>query len=268
MNYAKLFILLSVAFLLPALSSLALDNDAHKNTGYFYISGQYKPSIPQFNKFSIREDDTKTEIKTPKSLSKDVRDITVEKLKGETHFTLPYNPTYKKNLLGAGGTIGYAKNNFRVELETFYEKFNLNTPSGYIYDSIYEYFNIEVETKLYVMRNSGITLSPVLINLCYDITKKIARNISPSLCFGIGVDLIDFLDKVTFKPSYQAKVGVNYLMSQNLALFIEGSFHGHLGNQFTNLALDYPNDHTFFTSVSAKLNLNFLGTSIGIRFIF
>ena len=266
MNYAKVFILMFVMSLLPSLSSLALDNDFYKNnTGHIYISGQYKPSIPQFNKFSIKDG-----TKTPKSLKQDIENVTIDVLKSNTNFTLPYNPTYKKNLLGLGGTIGYATDNFRIEFETFYEKFNVNTPSGYIYDNIYEYFDVELDsTKYYTMRNSGITLSPALINVCYDVTKKNLRNISPYLCLGVGVDFIDFLDKVSLKFSYQAKVGIGYLISSNLVLFIDGSFHGHLGNQFTNLAVDYPVEiYPFFTNASVKFDINFLSTSVGIRFIF
>lgn len=272
MNYAKVIILISVMSFLLSLSSLALDNNSYKNnTSSIYISGQYKPSIPQFNKFSIKEAYTGTKI--PKSLKQGIESVTFEALKSSDNFTLPYNPTYKKNLLGLGGTIGYAIDNFRIEFETFYERFNVNTPSGYIYDKIYEYFNIELGNKqhYYTMRNSGITLSPALINVCYDVTKKKFRSISPYLCLGVGADFIDFLDKVSLKFSYQAKVGISYLMSPNLVFFIDGSFHGHLGNQFSDLVLDYPASSkifTPFTSASVKFNINFLTTSIGIKFIF
>nr|ABO36243.1 Omp-1-3 [Ehrlichia ewingii] len=284
MNYAKVFILMFVILFLPSSSLLALENNLSGGVGHIYISGQYKPSIPQFNKFSMEEATIGAVI--PKSLKQDAEDITLSILALSTNFTLPYDPKYKKSLLGLGGTIGYAINNFRIELETFYEKFNVSAPSGYD-DNIYAYFSIEVPQLRslpyhYTMKNTGIILSPVLANICYDINKKQLRNVSPYLCLGFGVDLIDFLDKVSFKFSYQAKLGVSYLISPNLAFFIDGSFHRHLGNQFSDLLLDYPSYYRSltslsdndpnrilpFTSASAKLNINFFSANIGIRFIF
>ncbi|MGN7618829.1 MAG: P44/Msp2 family outer membrane protein [Ehrlichia sp.] len=274
MNHTKVFILIFAVSLLPPSSLFALDNGFSGNdAGRIYITGQYKPSIPQFSKFSIKE--ASNGVIVPKSLNKDVQDLTLYTLRLSDSFTLPYNPTYKKSLLGLGGVVGYAIGNFRVEFEAFYEKFNVNTPTGYYAGDNYQYFSVQskVPGRHYIMKNTGITLSPALINVCYDISREQLGNVSPYLCFGFGVDLIDFLDKVSLKLSYQAKVGVSYSISKNLAFFIDGSFHGHLGNQFSDLLLDYPSytashDDLPFTSASAKLNINLMSTNIGIKFIF
>ncbi|AHC39602.1 P44/Msp2 family outer membrane protein [Ehrlichia muris] len=283
MSYAKVFILICLIFLLPSLSFATIGNDSFKNnSGYFYIGGEYKPGIPNFNRFSV----TNSNIKGLASLTQEHRNILpymtqdtalFNLLKDNNNFTLPYDPAYTKNLLGAGGVVGYSLDNFRIELEAFYEKFNIKAPSGYFYDNFDEYFALiptitttyskwSEQSKHYCMKNTGITLSPFIVNACYDFTLKKASNIAPYLCFGAGGNFIDFLDQTNFKFAYQAKVGISYFISSNLAFFIDGSFHGHFDNQFSDLLVDYPTDLKF-TTISAKFNINFLTSSVGIRFI-
>ncbi|AHX03238.1 surface antigen family protein [Ehrlichia chaffeensis str. Heartland] len=294
MSYAKVFILICLILLVPSLSFAIVSNDFLKdNIGHFYIGGQYKPGIPRFNRFLV----TNNNIREIISLQEDCRNTiphmvqstaqgilpskVLEEFRQLLHdgdfFTLPYNPTYKKNLLGGGGVVGYSITHFRVELEAFYEKFNLTAPAGYLHKNFYEYFalatemdptrpNQPAEGKYYCMKNTGITLSPFIINACYDFILKKAHNIAPYLCLGVGGNFIDFLDQVSFKLTYQAKVGISYFISPNIAFFIDGSFHGHLNNQFSDLPVDYSSS-TKFTTISAKFNVNFLTSSIGIRFI-
>ena len=285
MNYAKVFILIYLIFLLPSLSFATIGNDSFKNnSGHFYIGGEYKPGIPHFNRFSI----TNNNIKGLVSLIQEHRnnlpymaqDATLlNLLKNNSNFTLSYDTTYTRNLLGVGGIAGYSLDNFRIELEAFYEKFNIKVPSGYFYDNFYEYFalipttelynrtkNSQVQPSHYCMKNTGVTLSPFLVNACYDFILKKASNIAPYLCLGVGGNFIDFLDQVNFKFAYQAKVGISYLISPNLSFFIDGAFHGHFDNQFSDLLVDYPTDLKF-TTISAKFNINFLTSSVGIRFI-
>ncbi|AHX05154.1 surface antigen family protein [Ehrlichia chaffeensis str. Liberty] len=293
MSYAKVFILICLILLVPSLSFAIVSNDFLKdNIGRFYIGGQYKPGVPRFNRFLVTnnnirelislEEDYRNAIPymvqsvqgtLPSEVSEGIREL----LHNSDSFTLPHNPTYKKNLLGGGGVVGYSTAYFRVELEAFYEKFNLAAPAGYLHKNFYEYFalatamnpkypNQPAEDKYYCMKNTGITLSPFTISACYDFILKQASNIAPYLCLGVGGNFIDFLDQVSFKFAYQAKVGISYFVSPNIAFFIDGSFHGHLNNQFSDLLVDYPSS-SLFTTISAKFNVNFLTSSIGIRFI-
>ncbi|ABD45518.1 major outer membrane protein OMP-1Q [Ehrlichia chaffeensis str. Arkansas] len=296
MSYAKVFILICLILLVPSLSFAIVNNDFLKdNIGHFYIGGQYKPGVPRFNRFLVTNNNIRELMSSDEECRSTIPHMVqsvaqgtlppeaLEELaKGLLHggylfFTLPYNPTYKKNLLGAGGVIGYSTTHFRVEVEAFYEKFNLTAPAGYLHKNFYEYFALattmdtkhphqSAEDKYYYMKNTGITLSPFIINACYDFILKKTRNVAPYLCLGVGGNFIDFLDQVSFKFAYQAKVGISYFVSPNIAFFIDGSFHGHLNNQFSDLpVVDYSSSG--FPTISAKFNANFLTSSIGIRFI-
>ncbi|AHX04826.1 P44/Msp2 family outer membrane protein [Ehrlichia japonica] len=278
MSCAKVFILICLIFLLPSLSFATIGNDSFKNnSGYFYIGGEYKPGTPHFNRFSVTNSDIKELVSLKQEYRSTIPYMTQDTtlfnlLKNNSNFTLPYDPTYTKNLLGVGGIVGYSLDNFRIELEAFYEKFNIKVPSGYFYDNFYEYFALtptaakHTTNKHYCMKNTGITLSPFLVNACYDFILKKTSNIAPYLCIGVGGNFIDFLDQTNFKFAYQAKVGISYFISSNLSFFIDGSFHGHFDNQFSDLLVDYPTDLKF-TTISAKFNINFLTSSVGIRFI-
>ena len=318
MNYAKAFILTCIIFLFPSLS-FAVDNNyfGHnigKNIGHFYIGVQYKPGAQRFNRFSVVYDNTKnllafsktrnsllyysTEINQLFSLSQEKQNLlhhtteiptTLSILQNKSAFIPGYHPTYTDNLLGAGGIVGYSINNLRIELEAFYEKFSIKVPIGYNYDT--EYFAIATADsdplsqpqRYHCMKNTGIVLSPFLVNACYDFTLKITKKIAPYLCLGVGGDFIDFLGQTSLKSFYQAKAGVSYAISPNLTFFVDGSFHGHMNNQFSGLLVDYPvdikdkhgifsnyygnPDVTEFTTMLAKLNVIFLTGSIGIRFV-
>ncbi|AUO55132.1 hypothetical protein C1I72_04725 [Ehrlichia canis] len=315
MNYAKVFILVCIIFLFPSLSFATNNNyfvhEIGKSIGHFYIGVQYKPGTPHFNRFSIADDSTfnlfaishtkdylfsySTEVQDLFSLPQEQQNLlhyatggstTLNTLKDRNKFIPGYNPTYTDNLLGVGGIVGYSINNLRIELEAFYEKFNIKAPTGYNYDT--EYFAIATvvykdKTKpvyYYCMKNTGIILSSFLVNTCYDFTLKIAKKIAPYLCLGVGGDFIDFLGQTRLKASYQAKAGLSYAISPNLTFFVDGSFHGYMNNQFPGLLVDYPADisvsmlsgdnatvYSEFTTMLAKLNMIFLAGSIGIRFI-
>ncbi|CEI84725.1 Surface antigen msp4 [Ehrlichia minasensis] len=311
MNYAKAFILTCIIFLFPSLS-FAVDNNYFrhnigKNIGHFYIGVQYKPGAQRFNRFSIVDSgvtnllgffttenalaESPIKINQLFSLSQEQQNLlhhTTERskaldiLKNNRNFILGYHPTYTDSLLGAGGIVGYSINNLRIELEAFYEKFSIKVPTGYNYDT--EYFAIATHdltpSHFRCMKNTGIILSPFLVNACYDFTLKITKEITPYLCLGVGGDFIDFLGQTSLKSFYQAKAGVSYAISSSLTFFVDGSFHGHMNNQFSGLLVDYPIDHAVirhwygtpnmyseFTTMLAKLNVIFLTGSIGIRFV-
>ncbi|RZB12695.1 P44/Msp2 family outer membrane protein [Ehrlichia minasensis] len=316
MNYAKAFILTCIIFLFPSLS-FAVDNNyfGHnigKNIGHFYIGVQYKPGAQRFNRFSIFDDNAtnilalidkknnllyySTKVNRLLSLPQEQQNLlhhatdrptTLDALKNKGNFIPGYHPTYTDSLLGAGGIVGYSINNFRIELEAFYEKFSIKVTTGYNYDTEYLIIGTAINsnsqpTHYHCMKNTGIVLSPFLVNACYDFTLKITKKIAPYLCLGVGGDFIDFLGQTSLKSFYQAKAGVSYAISPNLTFFVDGSFHGHMNNQFSGLLVDYPFDQsqTFklssyespttyqeFTTMLAKLNVIFLTGSIGIRFV-
>ncbi|QLK58288.1 P44/Msp2 family outer membrane protein [Ehrlichia ruminantium] len=274
MNYKNIFILTFLIFLLPSVSSLASNDDTLSPVYQFYTSVQYKPSISYFSKFSpsIQNENIVEILSLKENLSATINNFNI---KGGQNYNIknfisPYNPTYKNSPLGIGGAIGVKSNNYRVELEVFYEEFDLKVPSEYFHKDAYKYFIIKSTPSHphhHLFKNNDITVSPVLINVCYDIPPKNTK-IFPYLCFGAGVDVIDFLDKVHFKVSYQAKIGISYFILPNLALFVDGSFYSHLSNKFTHIpTINIMDPPILPDSSSAKFNVNFLSSSFGIRFI-
>ncbi|QGR02925.1 P44/Msp2 family outer membrane protein [Ehrlichia ruminantium] len=277
MNHKNIFILTCLIFLLPSVS-FSENNDNSSLSNYkFYVSGQYKPSISYFNKFSVTIRDNYTQaLLSLKETMPPIASNFIVSDNNLSNFTVQHNPTYKNSLLGIGGNMGIKLNNYRVELEVSYENFDLKVPSEYFYEDAYKYFLVKTESHpsynnhyYYLIKNNSIKISPILVNVCYDVPPKNTQ-IFPYLCVGAGINVIDFLDKVHFKFSYQAKIGISYFVLPNLALFIDGSFHSHLSNELTYIPTYGINSnyHNLSQASSVRLNINFLSSSIGIRFIY
>ena len=116
MNYKNIFILTYLIFLLPSVSFSENNDSSLSTTHQFYVSGQYKPSLSYFSKFSVsvRNRDVTELLSLKENL-----DATISNFTNSDNFTVPYSPTYKNSLLGIGGAIGTKLNNYRIELEVF-----------------------------------------------------------------------------------------------------------------------------------------------------
>ncbi|QXK92925.1 P44/Msp2 family outer membrane protein [Neoehrlichia mikurensis] len=94
----------------------------------------------------------------------------------------------------------------------------------------------------YVIKNSNISAAATMINLCYDFTSDALGNgeISPYLCAGVGASLVKALNMPHVKFSYQAKAGVNYFISNSVAIFADAYYHATHDNTFITPVIHKP----------------------------
>ncbi|MGN7618843.1 MAG: P44/Msp2 family outer membrane protein [Ehrlichia sp.] len=161
---------------------------------------------------------------------------------------------------------------FKVELESFYEKFDVKDTGNHIVEDNYRYFALYRKGKIksvnYVtLRNDGIKFNSVMFNVCYDFAVNNAY-ITPFSCVGIGGDIIRVFNNMEIKAAIQAKVGVKYLISEKISLFIDGYYHGVIGNEHSNIPVQYPRNlfnSPNVTSALAKLDISYFGAEFGIK---
>ncbi|WDM85431.1 P44/Msp2 family outer membrane protein [Ehrlichia sp. JZT12] len=260
-----------------------------------YIAGQYKPSISYFTNFSIKE--THVQPKEILSLKNDVTSITTDVMKELGNFNVPYSATFQNNIAGFSGTVGcLTSEGPRVEIEGSYEKFDIKSPKNNKIEDAFRYFALtrntkeEKITKHVVMRNNGISITSIVLNGCYDFSASKSRRISPYMCVGFGGDFIELFDSVRVKFAYQGKLGINYPLSSNIILFVDGYYHRVIGNQFKHLSVQHvidlsineskqfngiqlrsvPKETSFprATSAIATLTIKHFGGGFGLKFIF
>ncbi|RZB12721.1 P44/Msp2 family outer membrane protein [Ehrlichia minasensis] len=277
---------------LPAISSSNFIGNSTKHSG-LYISGQYKPSVSIFSKFSVKETNTNT-VKLV-ALKKDVDTTsinngntgTVDNAQGiskATNFNCPYVADFQDNAFNFSGAIGYSfSEQLKIEIEGSYEEFDAKSPGKYILNDAFRYFALarkmgepepspspkEDNAKAYytVMKNDGLSILSIMINGCYNLPLN-DLSISPYFCTGIGVDAIEFFDALHLKLAFQSKLGVTYQLSHNISLFTNGYYHQVIGDQFKNLKVQYVkelHDKPPITSAVATLNVGYFGGEIGVR---
>ncbi|UTO56846.1 P44/Msp2 family outer membrane protein [Neoehrlichia mikurensis] len=128
----------------------------------------------------------------------------------------------------------------------------------------------------YVIKNSNISAAATMINLCYDFTSDALGNgeISPYLCAGVGASLVKALNMPHVKFSYQAKAGVNYFLSNSVAIFADAYYHATHDNTFITPVIHKPikfanqnaqADHNKFTDDHVDLSVK--ADSIDIKAI-
>ncbi|AHX05015.1 P44/Msp2 family outer membrane protein [Ehrlichia japonica] len=283
MNYKKIFVgsaLISLMSILPyqSFADPVTSNDTGINDSKegFYISVKYNPSISHFRKFSAQE----TPINGTTSLTKKV--IGLKKngiIITHSDFTTT-DPAFEfhNNLIsGFSGSIGYAMDGPRIELETAYQQFNAKNPDSNDSDSsdYYKYFGLSREDaiadlKYVVLKNESITFMSLMINTCYDITAEGVPFI-PYACAGIGADLISIFKDFNLKFAYQGKIGVSYPITPEVSAFIGGYYHGVIGNQFNKIPVITPvvlSEAPQVTSASVTLDTGYFGGEVGVRFTF
>ena len=273
-------------------SSKAINNNAKKYYG-LYISGQYKPSVSVFSNFSVKETNAIT--KNLIALKKDVDSIGTKSdastgISNPQNFTIPYTAAFQDNSVNFNGTIGYTfAQGTRVEIEGSYEEFDVKNPGGYTLSDAHRYFALAREMKdnytfapkdkisnsgnsifHTVMRNDGLSIISVIVNVCYDFSLN-NLSISPYICGGAGVDAIEFFDVLHIKFAYQSKLGIAYSLPSNISLFTGLYYHKVIGNQFKNLNVQHVAELAStpkITSAVATLNIGYFGGEIGARLTF
>ncbi|RZB12685.1 P44/Msp2 family outer membrane protein [Ehrlichia minasensis] len=275
---------------LPNISFSKTTNNKHYG---LYISGQYKPSVSVFSSFSVKETNVIT--KNLIALKKDVDSIETKSdasvgISNPGNFTIPYTAVFEDNAVNFNGTIGYTfVEGTRVEVEGSYEEFDVKDPGGYtkIKDA-YRYFALAREMNITsnkfepkekassntiyhtVMRNDGLSITSVIINVCYDFSLNNLL-VSPYICGGVGVDAIEFFDVLHIKFAYQSKLGITYSLPSNISLFAGLYYHKVMGNQFKNLDVQHVAKLATappITSAVATLNIGYFGGEIGARLTF
>ncbi|CEI84734.1 Surface antigen msp4 [Ehrlichia minasensis] len=279
---------------LPAISSSNFIGNSTKHSG-LYISGQYKPSVSIFSKFSVKETNTNTVQLV--ALKKDVDSTSIDTsnngtgasatgISKATNFNCPYVADFQDNAFNFSGAIGYSfSEQLKIEIEGSYEEFDAKSPGKYILNDAFRYFALaramegdialspspkaDNVTKAYytVMKNDGLSILSIMINGCYNLPLN-DLSISPYFCTGIGVDAIEFFDALHLKLAFQSKLGVTYQLSHNISLFTNGYYHQVIGDQFKNLKVQYVkelHDKPPITSAVATLNVGYFGGEIGVR---
>ena len=276
-SFITIGMVLTYLLLLPniSFSEVTKYNSDNRNSG-IYISGQYKPGISYFRKFSVKEIYAPTVklfgLKHDSTSNNDLQN---------TNFNVPYKVTFQDSIISFSGAIGYSDpKGLRIELEGSYEEFDVTDPGNYIVKDMYRYLALAREVaqpsppilpnKHVVMRNNGVSIASVMFNACYDI--PLGRlGLSPYVCAGIGGDFIEFFDALHIKPAYQCKLGLNYSLSFKANLFIDGYYHKVIGEQFNNLNVQHVVDLETgpkATSAVATLNVSYFGGEIGMRLMF
>ena len=304
---SKFFIICTQLICLLSSPNTSFSNfigNSAKHSG-LYVSGQYKPSVSIFSKFSVKETNTHTVQLV--ALRKDVNSISinstsntgsvVEGISNAANFNFPYVAEFQDNAFNFSGAIGYSLfEQLNIEVEGSYEEFDAKNPGGYILNDAFRYFALaremgEIEPEnnnkhlspkeeevaettpkhVYytVMRNNGLSILSIMINGCYNLPLN-DLSISPYFCTGIGVDAIEFFDALHLKLAFQGKLGVTYQLSNNINLFTNGYYHQVIGDQFKNLKVQYVNElknDPKITSAVATLNVGYFGGEIGVRLI-
>ncbi|WP_168463929.1 P44/Msp2 family outer membrane protein [Wolbachia endosymbiont of Ctenocephalides felis wCfeT] len=172
-----------------------------------------------------------------------------------------YNPKYVPGFAGSAA-IGRSFGNTRVELEYLHSQTNLydeeysnknkatyielrrdkatstgakcDSPwrSGKVDLTINE--NCEVGAKFraaFKMKNEGFNNLAGMVNVYHDFNKE-GMQLVPYVGIGVGLSKIKFLGKTKYAPAYQAKLGVNYLLTEQTQAFAGLRYFGILDDEF------------------------------------
>ena len=255
--------------LLPVQSfSVLIDNvEKDTKTSNIYISSQYKPSISHFKNFSIQEINPQTK----NSVEPEKNTVTGNIFKLNSHINIPYNIQFQDNTTSFSGAIGYSSKGLRLEAEGSYEEFYMkNSNDSLIINSNRHYVSSSDDFQNFaITRDNKLSITSIMVNTCYDIS--ISDSLVPYLCTGIGGDIIGLFNTTYLKFAYQGKVGISYLINNNILLFSDIYYHKVTGKEFKNLYVQYVADVNNFqkvTPILANLDIGYFGSEIGVRFIF
>ncbi|WDM85434.1 P44/Msp2 family outer membrane protein [Ehrlichia sp. JZT12] len=254
--------------LLPVQSLSALIDNIEKDikTSNVYISSQYKPSISHFRNFSIQKINSKTNNSVEPEKNTETTNNT---FKLNSYTTIPHNIQFQNNTISFSGIIGYSSKGLRLEAEGSYEEFYIKNSN----DSLTINSNkshVIGSQSFTVTQNNRLSITSIMVNTCYDIAVG-NSSVVPYLCTGIGGDVIGLFYTTYLKFAYQGKVGISYLINNNILLFSDIYYHKVTGNEFRNLYIQHVtniNNFQKITPVLANLDIGYFGSEIGVRFIF
>ena len=279
MNCKKIFITSALISLISFIPGISFSDTMQDNNivGNFYISGKYMPTVSHFGNFSAKEDKIATTATF--GLLKDWSGANPV----HSNFTVPkYSFKYENNpFLGFAGAIGYSMGSPRVEFEISYETFDVKNPDNSYKNGAHMYYallrdtstttSISGNTKYVYIKNEGLADISFMLNACYDITPE-GMPLVPYICAGIGTDLISMFDITSPKISYQGKLGISYLISPEISIFVGGHFHKVIGNEFKDITplIEAPAslEDKSATHVLVTLNVCHFGVELGGRFTF
>ncbi|KJV63482.1 MULTISPECIES: P44/Msp2 family outer membrane protein [Ehrlichia] len=281
MSNKKSFFTIGVSFIANLLLlSNAFSTENTSNYTYFkprlYIGGQYRPAVSHFSEFSVKE----TNLNTVRlvGLKKDISAVNSTNIANNINFNFPYIAEFQDNAISFSGAIGYSySKELRIEVEASHEEFDVKNPEGSVVET-YRYFalarameNTNPQSgKFTVMKNDGLSISSVMLNVCYDFEPD-SILATPYICAGIGGDFIEFFNDLHVKLAYQGKMGLSYSISPEVSLFLDGYYHKVIDSKFKNLHVQHVADLDSapkFTSAVATLNIGYFGGELGVRFTF
>ncbi|QXK93282.1 P44/Msp2 family outer membrane protein [Neoehrlichia mikurensis] len=276
-----LAVYLLVTMVLP-LQAFSIDSVKSLSQGNFYINGSYEIGFFDVEGFSISEmsiDNNVTKTKTRFQLKHDSQEFKNFTDLRSTGFSNKYKPTvFDRGYLNFAGSIGYSRNNIRMELECSYENSDVLDDGKYAEKenrrivALVRGDNVSIDTSgvnYIIVKNKGIADTSFTFNVCYDIVSEYNR-VVPYLCAGAGGDFISMFDVVRMKFSYQGKIGLSYKIAPNMIAFVHTYYHDVIGNRFDYLkTIVYGKlkDAPQVTSASVSADIKYMGVSLGIRFM-
>ena len=270
--------IITLGLLLPyhAFSGSLLSNTYDNRTKSVSLGASYKLSTPLFHHFFIKEtgvlvgeeigERRALGLKSDLSLN---GDKAIENLYN-FDFLENYLPEYNNSLFGLSFLFGYSFQNLRIELEGFYEKFDVKNTKNHILDNHRHVALIRRNTPdsdYVTLINNGMKFYSIVVNVCYDFAVN-SIHFTPFICVGAGEDIINIFSSVKFKSAVHTKIGFSYMVSKSTFLFMDLYYHKVIGNEYSNIRVDYPRplfSDPASTSAFAKVNMSYLGSEIGIR---
>ena len=283
MNYNKILVrsaLISLMAILPYQSFADAMNSGdigiNDTKEGFYISAKYTPTMPHFRKFAAAE----TPVHGSTSPTKKVFGLRKGgSIATYTDFTKadPSFEFHNNFMTGFAGSVGYAMDGPRIEVEAAYQKFNPKNPDNndanggdyYQYYGLFRDATIK-DKKFVVLKNEGLTFMSLAVNACYDIVAE-GVPFMPYACAGVGADIIEIFKDKNLKFAYQGKVGISYPITSEVSAFIGAYYHGVIGNRFNRIPVKAPvilDTAPTANTASVDLDAGFFGGEVGVRFTF
>ncbi|MGN7618826.1 MAG: P44/Msp2 family outer membrane protein [Ehrlichia sp.] len=278
------FLSVGVAFSFAALlannaisSPIPIDFSKESEIIGFYMSGHYSIEFPMFSPISIKYksgEDSEKEL-TLFTLKESTKEPTLGK-KDDFNSKSGYTPVYNRNYTGFSGAIGYSGSGVRVELEGAFTRFDVDKQK-YTHPNNHRYFasctgqamENNNNGNYVVMKNEGFRVISLTFNICYDMTFG-NSSLIPSACVGIGQGIANFLGGTNIHTTFQAKLGLGFLISPKTIAFANGYYVKTKDDSFTNLTVQYPvklvTPPNHIDPV-VHFHPDYCGGEIGLRFI-
>ncbi|UQD54277.1 P44/Msp2 family outer membrane protein [Anaplasma phagocytophilum] len=258
-----------------AFSHESTDNFKSKNRLYF--AGTYKISVPNFGSLEVEESNSHVP-NVGTVLRKSMKGNVLVSIEKHKSFDAYYKEEfYSNDYFGFSGSIGYAINNFRIEVEGMNSEFKIKAGKGSVHKDDAFYIALVRERTIsnnnyVVVKNKSVAVTSVALSLCYDI-KSLSDIVISYLCFGVSGNAVDLLETRKLTHGYYGRIGAGFLVTRDILLSVGGYYHRLHANEFSGLKLFIPAStaremRPAPTSAHAKMDIAYLGVEMSLRYSF